>query len=212
MYTDHKNLTCTNFNTARVYRWRLLLEEYGTEIKYIEGPQNTAADALSRLTMLENTEELDLTEELPTETFPLSYRIIEREQAKDKELGESLSNSIYRVKTFRGGGKTRSLICYSEKIAIPRTLRQHVVQWYHDNLCHPGQDRTEETIRQHFHWPTLRDDVQKLCNTCDVCQRTKNNKKKYGKLPMKVAEAEPWDVLCVDLKGPYTIKQPNGKN
>ena len=28
---------------------------------------------------------------------------------------------------------------------------------------------------------------------------------------MKVAEAEPWDVLYVDLIGPYTIKQPNGK-
>jgi hypothetical protein len=29
---------------------------------------------------------------------------------------------------------------------------------------------------------------------------------KYGHLPCKEAEAEPWDRLCVDLIGPYTIK------
>ena len=118
-------------------------------------------------------------------------------------------NTVYRINTFRGGGKTRSLICYSEKSAIPRTLTKHVVRWYHENLCHPGQQRTEATIRQHFHWPTLREDVRKYCELCDVCQRTKKNKKKYGTLPEKVAETEPWDVLCIDLIGPYTIRQPN---
>ena len=33
----------------RVYWWRLLLEEYGPEIIYIKGVDNTVADALSRL-------------------------------------------------------------------------------------------------------------------------------------------------------------------
>ena len=33
----------------RVYRWRLLLEEYGPEIVWIKGIHNTVADALSRL-------------------------------------------------------------------------------------------------------------------------------------------------------------------
>jgi len=33
----------------RVYRWRLLLQEYGPEIVYIKGIHNTVADAISRL-------------------------------------------------------------------------------------------------------------------------------------------------------------------
>ncbi len=33
----------------RVYRWRLLLEEYGPEIICIKGIHNTVADAVSRL-------------------------------------------------------------------------------------------------------------------------------------------------------------------
>ena len=48
IYTDHKNLTCKNFNTDRVLRWRLILEEYGPYIEYIKVEKNIAADALSR--------------------------------------------------------------------------------------------------------------------------------------------------------------------
>ena len=33
-------------------RWRLVLEEYGPELRYIQGPSNVVADALSRLPML----------------------------------------------------------------------------------------------------------------------------------------------------------------
>ena len=37
IYTDHKNLACKHFNTNRVLRWRLILEEYGPEIEFIKG-------------------------------------------------------------------------------------------------------------------------------------------------------------------------------
>ena len=51
VYTDYKNLThkALGLTSDRVYRWRLLLEEYGPKIIYIKGVDNTVADALSRL-------------------------------------------------------------------------------------------------------------------------------------------------------------------
>ena len=51
VYTDHKNLTrdALGLTSDRVYRWRLILEEYGPEIVYIKGIHNTVADAISRL-------------------------------------------------------------------------------------------------------------------------------------------------------------------
>ncbi len=51
IYTDHKNLmqVALGMTFDRVYRWRLLLEEYGAEIVYIKGIHNTFADAISHL-------------------------------------------------------------------------------------------------------------------------------------------------------------------
>ena len=45
VHTDHKNLTCKNFNTERVMHWRLVLEEFGPELRYIKGQDNIVADA-----------------------------------------------------------------------------------------------------------------------------------------------------------------------
>ena len=53
VYTDHKNLTYKTFNTERVMRWRLILEEYSPELIYIQGSINIAADALSRLDIVD---------------------------------------------------------------------------------------------------------------------------------------------------------------
>ena len=51
VYTDHQNLMrdALGLTSDRVYRWRLILEEYGSEIVYIKGIDNTVADAISRL-------------------------------------------------------------------------------------------------------------------------------------------------------------------
>ena len=37
VYTDHKNLTYKRFNTEHVMIWRLIPEDFGPELKYIQG-------------------------------------------------------------------------------------------------------------------------------------------------------------------------------
>jgi hypothetical protein len=73
---------------------------------------------------------------------------------------------------------------------------------------HPGQTRTEQTIRNTMTWPGLTQDVERLCSTCPVCQLSKKELKKYGLLPPKTAESDPWVMVCVDLVGLFTIKTP----
>ena len=50
-YSDHQNLVreALGLTSDRVYRWRLILEEYGPEIVYIPGVTNIVADGLTRL-------------------------------------------------------------------------------------------------------------------------------------------------------------------
>eukprot|EP00957_Ditylum_brightwellii_P041488 3141485-Ditylum_brightwellii.AAC.1 len=47
VYTDHKNLTYKNFNTERVVHWRIVIEDFETELTYIKGNDNVVANAMS---------------------------------------------------------------------------------------------------------------------------------------------------------------------
>ena len=46
---------------------------------------------------------------------------------------------------------------------------------------------------------------------CPTFQRANTINQKYGKLPPKQAETNPWDTLYVYIIGPYTMNQ-KGKN
>ena len=116
-------------------------------------------------------------------------------------------NSQYSRREVRGGNSRYDVIELNGKIVVPPNLRTRLLNWYHDSLMHPGITRMTRTIRMHFTWPGLNSDVEKLCKKCRTCQLTKKTKKKYGLLPPKEAEASPWDTLCIDLIGPYTVKE-----
>ena len=60
VYTDHKNLTYKNFNTEHIMRWWLLIEEFGPTIKYIKGPKNIVANALSRFNLVSSPSDLQI--------------------------------------------------------------------------------------------------------------------------------------------------------
>ena len=53
----------------------------------------------------------------------------------------------------------------------------------------------------------MKNQIRDTCKKCRVCQLTKKKSKKYRHLPAKEAETDPWEVLCVDLIGPYKIKR-----
>ena len=52
LYTDINNIKFENFTTERVLNWRLMLEEYVLEIKYIKGPDKKVADTLIMLPLI----------------------------------------------------------------------------------------------------------------------------------------------------------------
>ena len=85
-------------------------------------------------------------------------------------------------------------------------MQSHIVQWYHHYLQHPGANRLKDTIVAVMYWPGMRYCIRKYVISCNRCQKGKSRKRKYGKLPPKMAETVPCRTVCVDLIGPYTIK------
>ena len=221
IYTDHKNLTYKGFNTERVLRWRLLIEEYNPLILHKPSKDNVVADSLSRLPREGDFLPVETNfhfqenfgnDELDDDIFPVSYSLIDKEQQKDKKLLAKLKLGHYGITSFLGGDKTVNLVTWKEKIVIPSSLENRVAKWYHTYLLHPGINRTESTIQQHLYWPNMRAKIREHCDKCPTCQLNKKSTKKYGLLPEKEAESDPWERICVDLIGPYTIKQKDGEN
>ena len=273
VYTDHLNLTrdALGLTSDRVYRWRLLLEEYGPEIVYIKGIHNTVADALSRLEYdpmvnpdtkqkmsnfairkvqkkLRTTcvnkdniqwqaflncfvnlqcEEVELQENETAndcinnafantsedeDIYPLTITEIADAQRADKNLKKFFKQkkndkSRYSVSIIE---ETRVLTDEKMRMVIPASLQQRAVKWYHHYLQHPGMHRLEETLRASMTWSGLKTHVKQHVKSCKSCQKNKRQSKSYGKLPEKLVIEKPWEALCVDLIGPYTLKGQDG--
>ena len=141
-------------------RWRLILVEFGPELKYIKGEKNIVADALSRIEISDNQEILNISElygyddkDLLERAYPIRYHDIAKAQETDAKLQQKLvSHKDYTLDTFLGGNKYHRLICRNDKISLPATLQKKTVYWCHEMLCHPGETRTQlETLGRHLH-------------------------------------------------------------
>ncbi len=56
----------------------------------------------------------------------------------------------------------------------------------------------------------MRTTVRSVTKSCKSCQVNKRRTLKYGHLPSRIVMSTPWEALCFDLVGPYTLKGKDG--
>ncbi len=103
-----------------------------------------------------------------------------------------------------------SCVCKDGRLVIPKPLQVHAVKWYHHYLQHPGHTHLEETMNAAMYWKGKRTTIRSLTKSCQSCQVNKRRSSRYGHLPPKTVLTNPWECLCVDLIGPYTLKGKDG--
>jgi len=84
--------------------------------------------------------------------------------------------------------------------------------WDHHYLQHPGHTRLEETMKSAIYWKRMRSTIRSKTKSCKTCQVNKKRTRKYGHLPSKIVISTPWEALCVNLVGPYTLKGKYGSS
>ncbi len=100
-------------------------------------------------------------------------------------------------------------VCKDGQLVIPKPLQVCAVKWYHHFLQHPGHTRLKETMNAVIYWKGMHTTIRSLTKSCRSCQINKRRSRWYGHLPPKTVITNPWECLCVDLIGPYTL---NGKD
>jgi hypothetical protein len=134
----------------------------------------TVADALSLLDIdilkIQDEEEESLTLLSRSENssiisikYPMHTALICKEKAKVKEPGlreNRLAQPHYSLQYI----ERYNLLFYKEnKQYLHSSIiekKQRLLSWYHEYLLHPGQTRTEKTVRNTMIWPGLTQDVE----------------------------------------------------
>ena len=220
VYTDHKNLTHdeTKHTCNRVLRQRLVLEEYGCTLKYIEGDKNVVADTLSRLDFETNPERVGESY-LMKYTYddkikvPVDLRFIAEQQQKDKEFiaakdkyperfKEAVLHENFKVQLYRKDVESKNWLIY-----VPEKMSNDLIDRFHMNHIHPGESRLTETIRQNFYVQSLDKKVKQYVKTCKECQEAKVTAvQPVGKLPVRSERSgTPFEYVRIDCCGPWQI-------
>jgi Integrase zinc binding domain len=91
-------------------------------------------------------------------------------------------------------------------MVVDPNLFNDILAWYHTNLNHPVQDCMYRTIHSVFYTPHMEATVCKYVNNCQICKKTKISSKRYGHLPETDLLCNPWEVIQIDLFGPWTFQ------
>jgi transposase InsO family protein len=189
--TDHKALEyISNLKepSSRLMRWRLALEEYNFEIKYIPGKTNSVADALSRMyiTRKQARNNANDDSDLDAGAGPsgvnrnIAYDTesdSETETEDEKEIDENISKE--------------------KKLEILKECHNSVVGG------HKGFKSTLQKVKKIVSWRGMGKEIKEYVRKCEKCQMNKITQKS-AKNPMIITDTpeRPWEKICLDVVGP----------
>jgi hypothetical protein len=208
VYTDHKTLE--NFDIQKdlshqQLRWQEFLLQY--EIN-IPDPDNTVADALSRLPddttvippMLHESWRSPIAAILSIATDQTVLDAIKCRYASDDYCIKISKFNISDTKCMNG------LWYIGDRLLIPRIgdIRKNLFRLAHDCLGHFGTDKSYAVLRDAYYWPNMRHDLKKAyIPSCEHCERNKSRTTKApGPLhPLPVLDSRGSPVV-MDFIGP----------
>ena len=104
---------------------------------------------------------------------------------------------LWRVIHDQSLGKIKQLL-------LPHSLKEKVLRSLHDDLGHPGIQRTLQLIRTRFYWPRIHADVERWIKCCKHCTLAKKPQPRIHTPMGSLLAAQPLEVLGVD----FTVLKP----
>lgn len=207
IFTDHKPIVYafrkrTDNYTNRQSRWLSFVSEFTTDIIFLNGIKNDAADALSRISEIHMPNVID-------------YNKLSKDQLRDPELQKLLSdkNSGVDLKLITINDEAGEIYCdistgRARPYLTPDFRKQAVLNIH--QLAHPGIKGTLNLVRKRFVWPLMAKDCQKWTRECIDCQRSKIYKHTRTELGKFDLPTDRFAHIHLDLIGP--LSESNGKN
>ena len=201
--TDHKPLiyalaSLPDRHSPRQIRHLDFISQFTTDLHHVQGSNNTAADALSRLT----TNALHINSPTPV----VDFQELAMAQTDDPELARLRADSSLRLEQVplaltEGEFITFDVSTGVQRPYVPRSFRKAIFDILHD-MSHPGIRATQHLVTSRFVWPNINTDVRKWACTCPQCQRVKVHTHTAAPLATFATPDARFDHVHIDLVGP----------
>lgn len=222
--TDCNSLKQTHEKRAivpRIARWWLRIQEFDFNLDFRPGTQMNHVDAISRATTIEEDGVEEVGEKIMVIGVSSSdwVALLQLQDLKLNEIKEELECTTTNSKTKKNyenqyevkGGRLYKKTSAGLKFVVPYGMRWQIIKFAHNDIGHPGEDRTLEAVRKIYWFPRMRSVVKKYINSCMECLHNKSYKDE-NRREMFVREIQPipFHTVHLDHLGPYT-KSTKGK-
>lgn len=188
LHSDHEALKYINGQQKLNHRhakWVEFLQSFTFSSKYKDGKSNVVADALSRRSYL---------------LAVVDARIIGFEQLKSQYAADPDFAMMFEHPT-KSYVVHDGFLFKENRLCIPLSgVRELLVREMHSGglAGHFGVHKTVDLLREHFYWPKMITDVQKIIERCATCQRAKSTFHKGLYTPLPVPDI-PWESVSMDF-------------
>lgn len=91
------------------------------------------------------------------------------------------------------------------QLVLPTAHASTVIEALHDDMGHPGKDRTLSLIKDRFYWPGMDKDVELWVTECGRCTRRKTPTNQRAPL-VNIVTNTPMELVCMDYLTLETFK------
>ena len=193
IHTDHeslKHLKGQGKLNKRHARWLEFVETFPYVISYKQGKEKITADALSRRYALLTS---------------LSARILGFEFIKELYASDIDFSTIYAAcekSAFSKFYQHDGFLFRENRLCIPVcSMRELLVREAHGGglMGHFGITKTLGVLSEHFYWPKMRRDIERLCDKCLTCKQAKSKVMPHGLYTPLPIPNEPWVDISMDF-------------
>ena len=224
IHSDHKNLErhlhVDTATSRRRKRWCYYLQDYDIcGFVHEEGKTFTDADTLSRIKYLPDTDSKSAPTKQPNkatvnEITNNSLRVAQADDKLCQDITDALDGKDVPRRVAHIAARcrrTNGILYYHDYVLrrdedtwiliLPEAWRDNVIQSHHESATgHQGAHGTTLTIRRHWWWPAMVDDVRDYVKHCEICTlaRTTGNALSQGTLSTYQA-VTPLQTMAIDL-------------
>lgn len=160
--TDHaslKYLMSQKHLSRRLARWMEYLQQFDLEIQYKPGRENVAADALSRLCVIDSEWPDYLFEFLSDGTIPENLDDEIKSKIRSESQNFTMENDVLYFT------KDNCKIPY-----VPFIYRADLISKYHKSLGHMSPRDLYQVLKRKIYWPNFKKDLFTWLRLCPNCQ------------------------------------------